>query len=70
MLRSIVGWAPLVDNDGHALMQTMNKKLENAQQVFNVKAWTEKLLVGRFRFAAKIASTNERHPYQRWQMIV
>ena len=56
MLRSIVGWVPLVDNDWHALMQTMNRKLENAQQIFNVRPWTERLLVGRFRFAAKIAS--------------
>ena len=28
MLRSSVGWAPLVDNDWHALMQKINKKLE------------------------------------------
>ena len=72
MLRSIVGWAPLVDNDWHA----SNRKLENAQQIFNVRPWTERLLVGRFRFAAKIASamnswasiTGEWHPYQSWQM--
>ena len=72
MLRSIVGWAPLVDNDWHA----SNRKLENAQQIFNVRPWTEKLFVGRFRFAAKIASamnswasiTREWRPYQRWQM--
>ena len=76
MLRSIVGWAPLVDNDWHALMQKMNKKLENAQQIFNVRPWTERSLVGRFRFAAKIASavnswasiTSEWYPYQRWKM--
>ena len=75
MLRSIVGWAPLVDNDWHELMQKMNRKLENAQQIFNVKSWIERLLVGRFRFAAKIASgmnswasiTSEWYPYQRWQ---
>ena len=30
MLRSIVGWAPLVDNDWHALMQKSNIKLANA----------------------------------------
>ena len=76
MLRSIVGWAPLVDNDWHALMQKMNKNLENAQQIYNVRPWTERLLVGRFRFAAKIASavnswasiTSEWYPYQRWKM--
>ena len=34
MLRSIVGWAPLVDNDWHELMQKMNRKLKNAQQNF------------------------------------
>ena len=76
MLRSIVGWAPLVDNDWHALMHKMIKKLENAQQIFNVRPWTERLLVGRFRFAAKIASavnswasiTSEWYPYQRWKM--
>ena len=76
MLRSIVGWAPLVDNDWHALMQKRNKKLENAQQIFNVRPWTERLLVGRFRFAAKISSavnsgasiTSEWYPYQRWKI--
>ena len=76
MLRSIVGWAPLVDNDWHALMHKMIKKLENAQQIFNVRPWNERLLVGRFRFAAKIASavnswasiTSEWYPYQRWKM--
>ena len=75
ILRSIVGWAPLVDNDWHELMQKMNRKLENAQQIFNVRPWIERLLVGRFRFAAKIASgmnsrasiTSEWYPYQRWQ---
>ena len=56
MLRSIVGWAPLVDNDWHALMHEMHRKLENALQIFNVRPWTARLLVGRFRFAAKIAS--------------
>ena len=73
---SIVGWAPLVDNDWHALMQKMNKKLENAQQIYNVRPWTERLLVGKFRFAAKIASavnswasiTSEWYPYQSWKM--
>ena len=48
MLRSIVGWGPLVDNDWHALMQKMNKNLENAQQIFNIRPWTETLLVGSF----------------------
>ena len=76
MLRSIVGWAPLADNVWHALMQKMHRKLENAQPVFNVRPWTAGLLVGRLRFAAKIASvmyswasiTRERHPCQRWKM--
>ena len=76
MFRSIVGWAPLVDNDWHALMKKMNKKLENAQKILNVRPWTERLLVGRFRFAAKISSavnswasiTSEWYPYQRWKM--
>ena len=74
MLRSIVGWAPLVDNDWHELMQKMNRKFENAQQIFNDKSWVGRLLVGRFRFAAKIASginfwapiPSEWYPYQRW----
>ena len=30
-----------MDNDWHALMQKMKKKLENAQQIFNVRPWTE-----------------------------
>ena len=76
MLGSIVGWAPLADNDWHALMQKMHRKLENAQPVFHVRPWTAGLLVGRLRFAAKIASamyswasiTRERHPCQRWTM--
>ena len=76
MLRSIVGWVPLVGNDWHALVQKMNRKLETAQQIFNVRPWTEKLLVGRFRCAAKIASamnssasiTSEGHPCRRWQV--
>jgi len=29
MLRSIVGWTPLVDKDGHALMQRTKRKLES-----------------------------------------
>ena len=66
----------LVDNDWHELMQKMNRKLENAQQIFNVRSWIERLLVGRFRSAAKIASgmnswasiTSEWYPYQMWQM--
>ena len=41
MLRSIVGWAPLVDNDWHALMQKINIKLANAQQIFSGRPWTE-----------------------------
>ena len=60
---------------GHELMQKMIRKLENAQQIFNVRSWIERLLVGKFRFAAKIASgmnswasiTSEWYPYQRWQ---
>ena len=76
MLRSIVGWAPLVDNDWHALMQNMNRKPENAERIFNVRPWTQGWLVGRFRFAAKSASainswasiTSEWHPYQGWQV--
>ena len=39
MLRSIVGWAPLVDNDWHEFRQKVNRKLENAQQIFNVTSW-------------------------------
>ena len=66
----------LVDNDGHVLVQKINTKLENAQQIFNVRPWIERLLGGRFRFAANIASginswtsiTSEWNPYQRWQM--
>ena len=72
MLRSIVGWAPLVDNDRHALIQKVNNNLENAQQIFNFRPWTERLVVGKFRFAAKIASavnswafiTSEWYPYK------
>ena len=54
MLRSIAGWA--MDNDWHELTQKINRKVENAHQIFNVRPWIERLLVGRFRFAAKIAS--------------
>ena len=75
MRRSIVGWAPLVDNDWHALMQK-NRTLQYAQHIFNVRPWTERLLVGTFRFAAKIASamnswasiTSDWFPYHGWQM--
>ena len=73
MLGSIVGWAPLADNDWHALMQKMHRKLENA---LNVRPWTAGLLIGRLRSAAKIASamcswastTREKHPCQRWKI--
>jgi len=48
----------------------------NAQQIINVIPWSEKLLVGRFRFATKIVPAmnswasirNEWQPYQRWQL--
>ena len=67
MLRSSVG---------HALMQKINKKLDNAQQIFNVRPWTERLLVGKFCFASKIASAvnswasirSEWYPYHRWKI--
>ena len=73
MLRSIVGSAPVVDNDWHALVQKMNKKLENALQISNVRPWTERLLVGRFRFLTSAVNswgsiTGEWYPYQRWTM--
>ena len=42
ILDSIVGWAPLVDNDSHVLMQKVNRELkrelENAQQIFNARS--------------------------------
>ena len=57
-------------------MQKMHRKLENAQQTFNIRSWTEKLLVRKFRFAAKIVSamnisasiTSAWHPCQSWQV--
>ena len=52
------------------------QKFQNAQKLFNVRPWAKRLLVGRFRFAAKIGSsmkfwafiTSEWYPYQKWQM--
>jgi len=54
----------------------MSKNFENAQQIFNVRPWPKRFLVGRFSFAAMIASavnssasiTSGWYPYQRWKM--
>ena len=66
MLRSIVGWAPLVDNDWHALMQKMNKKLEKNHGLRD--CWLENFV----RIASAVNSwasiTSEWYPYQRWKM--
>ena len=51
-------------------------KLKNAKQILSVRPWTEKLLVGGLRLAAKItsavnswaSSTSAWHPCQRWQV--
>ena len=50
--------------------------MESAKQMFNVRPWNGKLLVGRCCFAARIASamsssasiTSEWDPYHRWRL--
>ena len=55
MLRSIVGWDPVVNGDWHDAMSRMNQKLQNAYRIYPTTSWPERILRGKFRFAAKIA---------------
>ena len=69
MLRSIVGWVPVVNGDWHDAMSKMNQKLENAHRIYPTKSWSERILRGKFRLAAKIARKNNHWPAlcSRWQ---
>ena len=57
-------------------MRKNEQKTGNAQQMFNVGTWNDRWLVGKFRFAAKMACainswasvTSEWLPYQGWQV--
>ena len=52
MLRSIVGWVPVVNGDWHDAMSRMNQKLQNAYRIYPTTSWPERILRGKFRFAA------------------
>ena len=69
MLRSIVGWVPVVNGDWHDAMSRMNQKLQNAYRIYPTKSWPERILRGKFRFAAKIACKVNHWPVlcSRWQ---
>ena len=69
MLRSIVGWVPVVNGDWHDAMSRMNQKLQNAYRIYPTKSWLERILRGKFRFAAKIACKVNHWPVlsSRWQ---
>ena len=69
MLRSIVGWVPVVNGDWHDAMSRMNQKLQNAYRTYPTKSWPERILRGKFRFAAKIACKVNHWPVlcSRWQ---
>ena len=69
MLRSIVGWVPVVNGDWHDAMSKMNQKLENAHRIYPTKSWSERILKGKFRLAAKIACKDNHWPVlcARWQ---
>ena len=62
MLRSIVGRVPVLDGDWHLAMTQMNQKLAAAERIYPLKSWTEKLLIGQFRFAAHIACKEGQWP--------
>ena len=55
MLHSIVGSVPVVNDDWHDAMSKINQKLQNAYQIYLTESWPERILRGKFRFAAKIA---------------
>ena len=69
MLRSIVGWDPVVNGDWHDAMSIMNQKLQNAYRIYPTKSWPERILKGKFRFAANIACKANHWPVlcSRWQ---
>ena len=69
MLRSIVGWVPVVNGDWHDAMSRTNQKLQNAYRIYPTKSWLERILRGKFRFAAKIACKVNHWPVlcSRWQ---
>ena len=69
MLRSIVGWDPVVNGDWHDAMSRMNQKLQNAYRIYPTTSWPERILRGKFRFAAKIACKANHWPVlcSRWQ---
>ena len=64
MLRSIVGWAPLVDNDWHVLMQKMKKNWREKYFLLSVRPWVVRPSeINSWAFIRR-----EWYPYQRWQM--
>ena len=48
MLRSIVGWVPVVNGDWHDAMSRRNHKLQNAYRIYPTKSWSERILMGKF----------------------
>ena len=70
MLRSIVGWVPVVNGDWHDAMSKMHQRLENAYRIYPKKTWPERIQRGKFRSAAtKIACKENHWPVlcSRWQ---
>ena len=69
MLRSIVGPVAVVNGDWHDAMSKINQELPNAYRIYLTKSWPERILRGKFRFAAKIVCRANHWPAlcSRWQ---
>ena len=71
MLRSIAGWAPLVDGDWAAAMRKTNERVRLALIQFPVEPWTIQLASRQFKFACRMAGDARPWPARsvRWDPL-
>ena len=56
MLRQIVGWRRLPEEDWRLTMSRMNTRVAFALRIFLIESWTVQLSRHQFRFAYKVAN--------------
>ena len=56
MLRAIVGWARLPDEDWAETMRRVNHRMSSAMALFPIRPWTTQLASRQFSLAAKLAA--------------